>query len=117
MSAESQVANFLSFGALLEGKELKIADPVPISNAYNESYYIGRKLCCQKAIKQEIYSDTEVKEKHVCLVGTEQEFEQFSQMNPNNNVHWLEKDKSGKLVWQQSQGSLETLRRYIDTES
>ena len=29
---------------------------------------------------------------------------------------WLEKVKSGYLVWQQSQGSLETLRRYIDTE-
>ena len=29
----------------------------------------------------------------------------------------LEKDKSGKLLWQKSQGSLETLRKYIDTES
>jgi hypothetical protein len=32
-------------------------------------------------------------------------------------VHWLEKEKSGELLWQQSQGSLESLRRYIDTES
>jgi ATP/maltotriose-dependent transcriptional regulator MalT len=32
-------------------------------------------------------------------------------------VHWLEKDETGKLVWQQSQGSLETLRKYIDTDS
>jgi hypothetical protein len=32
-------------------------------------------------------------------------------------VHWLEKDKSGKLLWQKSQGSLATLRRYIDTDS
>jgi ankyrin repeat protein len=32
-------------------------------------------------------------------------------------VHWLEKDKSGKLIWQQSQGGLETLRSFIDTES
>jgi MoxR-like ATPase len=31
-------------------------------------------------------------------------------------VNWLEKDKSGKLLWQKSKGSLETLRRYIDTE-
>src|SRR5215469_12777295 len=38
-------------------------------------------------------------------------------MNPDSNVHCLYQDKSGKLVWQQSQGSLETLRRYIDTES
>jgi predicted ATP-dependent serine protease len=32
-------------------------------------------------------------------------------------VHWLGKDKSGNLVWQQSQGSLERVRGYIDTES
>jgi predicted ATP-dependent serine protease len=38
-------------------------------------------------------------------------------MNPKRNVHWLEKDKSGKLLWLQSQGSVETLRRYIDTNS
>jgi ATP/maltotriose-dependent transcriptional regulator MalT len=37
-------------------------------------------------------------------------------MYPNSNVHWLEKDQSGKLLWQQSQGSLATLRRYIDTD-
>jgi hypothetical protein len=31
-------------------------------------------------------------------------------------VHWLEKDKSGKLLWQQSKGSLEKMRRFIDSE-
>ena len=117
MSAEFVVPNFLPLGALLEGKKLKIADPVPNSNSYDERYYIGRTLCCQKAIKQKISSDKDVKEKHVFLVSTEQEFKQLCQMNPNSNVHWLEKDKSGKLVWQQSQGSLETLRRYMDTDS
>jgi hypothetical protein len=38
-------------------------------------------------------------------------------MNPKRNARWLEKDKSGKLLWLQSQGSLETLRKYIDTDS
>jgi ATP/maltotriose-dependent transcriptional regulator MalT len=38
-------------------------------------------------------------------------------MNPKRNVHWLEKAKSGQLLWLQSQGSLETLHRYIDTDS
>jgi len=32
-------------------------------------------------------------------------------------MHWIEKDKSGKLLWQQSQGSLETRCRYIEAES
>jgi len=117
MSPESPVAKFLPLGALLEEKELNIADPVPISNGYNESYYTGRTLHHHMAIKQDIYDDKGVKEKHVFLASTEQEFKQFSQLYPNSNIHWLEKDKSGKLFWQQSQGSLETLRRYIDTDS
>jgi len=114
MSVESAVANFLPLGALLEDKELKIADPVPNSNVYDECYYIGRTLRHVKAINQKIFSDKNVRERHVFLVSTEKEFKQLCQMNHNNNVHWLEKDKSGKVVWQQSQGSLETLRRYMD---
>ena len=117
MSAESPAAKFLPLGALLEGKELKIADPVPLPNAFNEGYYIGRNFCHQKDIKQEIYSDEDVKENNVFLASTEQEFHQLCQMNPNSIVHWVERDMSGSFLWQQSQGSLETLRRYIDTES
>jgi hypothetical protein len=116
LSAESPVATFLPLGALLEKKELKIADPVPIANVYNKSYYIGRTLRRLKVIKQDIYSDKDVLEKHVYLASTEQEFKQLCQLYPNSNVHWLEKDKSGNLVWQQSQGSLETVRKYIETK-
>jgi len=32
-------------------------------------------------------------------------------------VLWQQKEKSGKLVWQQSQGTLERVCRYIDIES
>jgi len=117
MSAESPVVKFLPLGGLVEEKELKIADPVPISNGYNESYYVGRTFRHQNVIKQEIFSDKDVKEKRVSLASEEQEFRQLSQLNPKSNVHWLEEDKTGKLVWQRSQGSLETLRRYIDTDS
>jgi len=97
MSAESPVANLLPLGALLEDKEHKIADPVPISNAYNEDYYIGRTLRHQIAIKQDILNDKDVKEKHVFLASTELEFIQLCQQHPNKSVHWI-KDKSGKLV-------------------
>ena len=48
MSAESPAGNLLHFGALLEEKELTIADPVYITCAYNESYYTDRTLCLQK---------------------------------------------------------------------
>ena len=117
MSAESPTAKFLPLGALLEGKELTIADPVPGANGYNISYYIGRTLRHQVIVKQETYSDTDVKDKHVFLASSKQEFKQLCQLYPKSNVHWLEKGKSGNLIWQQSQGSLETLRKYIDTDS
>jgi hypothetical protein len=42
------------------------------------------------------------------------EFKQLCQQNPKKIVHWIEKEKSGKLIWQQSQGSLQALREYID---
>jgi hypothetical protein len=117
VSAEFAVQNVLPLGALLEEKELKTADPVPNSNGYDERYYIGRTLLHQKAIKREIFSDEDVKEKYVFLATSEQEYKQLCQLYPKRIVHWLEKDKSGKLFWQQSQGSLEILRRYIDTDS
>jgi len=117
MSAESPAANFLPFAALLQEKELKIADPVPISNAYNTSYYIGRTVRHQKAIKREIFEDEGVKDSHVYLARSKQVYKQLCQQNQQRNVHLLQQDKSGKLLWQQSQGSLETVRRYIDTDS
>ena len=116
MSAECPVADFLTLAALLEDKELKIADPVPISNGYNKSYYIGRTLRYQVAIKHEIWNDESVRYSHVYLASTEDEYTKLSQLNPKSHVHWLQKEKSGKLLWQQSQGSLTTLRRYIDTD-
>jgi hypothetical protein len=117
MSAGSPAANYLPLGALLEEKQLMIADPVPISNAYKECNYIGRTLLQHRAIKQEILTDKSKRVFHDLIASTEQEFRQLCQHNPQQNVHWLEKDKSGKLLWQQTQGSLETPRKYIDTDS
>jgi hypothetical protein len=117
MSPESPAAKFLTLGALLNEKELKIADPIPISNGYNEEYYIGRTLCHQIATKQEIFNDKDVRNSRVHLASTEQEFQQPCQHNPKSNVHWLHKDKSGELLWQQTKGSFETLRKSIYTES
>ena len=117
MSAECAAANCLPLGALLEEREIKIADPVPICNAQNDGYYIGITFRRKTAIKQDIVWDRCCKKIPDFLVKTEGEFRQVSQNNPKDNVHWLEKDKSGKLLWQKSQGSLATLRRYIDTDS
>jgi len=117
MSIESPAAKFLPLGALREDKKLVIADPVPNSNGYNESYYIGRTLRNQKAIKQDIFNDSGIRDSCVYLASTEEEYTKLCQLHPKSNIHWVEKDKSGKLVWQQSQGTLETVRRHIDTDS
>jgi hypothetical protein len=117
MSAESPAANFLPLGALLEEKELMIADPVPTSNGYNQIYYIGRTLRHEKAIKQDILDDTDVRYSRVLLASTEEEYTKLCKLHPKSSVHWVEVENSGKLVWQQSQGNLETLRRYNDTDS
>jgi len=117
MSAESAAANCLPLGDILEERDIKIADPVPICNAQNGGYYIGITFRRKTAIKQDIVWDRCCKKIPDFLVRTEGEFRQVSENNPKDNVHWLEKDKSGKLLWQKSQGSLATLRRYIDTDS
>jgi len=97
MSLETPVAIFLP---LLEEKELIIANPVPIANVHNEIYDIDRTLLHHIAIKVGISSDKNVTEKHVFLANTEQQFKQLCQLYLKSNVHWLEKDKSGNLVWQ-----------------
>jgi len=117
MSTESPAAKFLPLVALREEKKLMIADPVPNSNDYNESYYIRRTLRYQKAIKPKIFNDKDLRDSDVYLAITEEEYTKLCQLHPKSNIHWVEKDKLGKLVWQQSQGSLESLRRYIDTDS
>jgi hypothetical protein len=74
MSVESPVAGLLPLGALLKEKELTIADPVPISNGYNESYYIGRTFRYQKTIKQDIFNDNDVRDSLVYLANTKEEY-------------------------------------------
>ena len=117
ISVEYPVASFLPLGVLLEEKELKIADPVPTASVYNKKNYIGRTLRHHIAIKVDIFSDKNVKEKQVFLASTEIEYKELCQLHPARDVHWLENDKSRKIIWRHSQGSLEILRRYIDTDS
>jgi hypothetical protein len=84
MSAESPVATLLPLGALLEGKQLNIADPVPISNTYNDGYYIGRTLLHHRAIKQAIPTSKRKNKVSNLIASTEQEFKQLCQQNPKS---------------------------------
>jgi len=98
MSTESATAKFLFLGALRKEKKFMIADSVPSSNGYNESYYIGRTLRQQKAIKQGIFNNSNVRDSRVYLASTEEEYTKLCQEHPNSNIHWVEKDKLGKYL-------------------
>jgi hypothetical protein len=115
--ADSPLVKLLPLDALLEGKKLKIGDPVLISDTYNECYFIGRTFRHQIAMKEDIFSDERKITFPDLVANTEGEFKQLSELIRKNNVHWVETDKSGNIFWQQSQGRLETLRKYIDTDS
>ena len=116
-SAES-IADSFPLADLLQEKELKIGeDPVLSSvSGYNEKCYIDRTFNHNIVIRQDISSDKRDGKFADLLASTEQEFKQLCEQNPTSNVHWLVKDKSRELVWQQSQGDLKALRKYIDAQ-
>jgi hypothetical protein len=110
MSAGFPTVNFTPFGTLLEEKELTISDSVFITSAYNEISYFDRTLCLQKYIQEDNFFGKTVKGFLDLKAPTEQEFKQFCQLNPNSNTHWLEKDKSGKILLTAVAIKIRTLR-------
>jgi energy-coupling factor transporter ATP-binding protein EcfA2 len=115
-SAESITDSF-PLAELLQEKELNIGENrVPSScSGYNKKYYIDRTFNHNIIIRQDISTDRRQYKFFDLLASTELEFKQLCQQNPKENVHWLQKEKSGELIWQQSQGSLKKLREYIDS--
>jgi len=53
MSAGSKAANFSTVCALQEGKEITVADRVPIAHAHNEIYLQNTLL--QKCINEDVF--------------------------------------------------------------
>jgi len=51
------------------------------------------------------------------VATNEQEFRKCCQDNTEKNAHWLLEEKSGRLIWQESQGSLSALHEYTDTQN
>jgi hypothetical protein len=94
------VTSFLHLTELLKKKHLKIGEGLVSNcncNYYDERYYIDRIFTHQAIIKHDILNA--VKEFIDLLASSEQELKQLCKLNPKCNVHWLEKDKSGKLLW------------------
>jgi hypothetical protein len=119
LSPNSQVTKFLPLAALLEKKHLVIGEGSVSNyscNFYDKRYYIDRTFTHKVTIKHDMLNDNRKRRFPDLLASSEQEFEKLCQMNPKSKVHWVEEDKSGKPLWKQSQGSMETLRKYIDTE-
>jgi len=116
-SAESMRDLFPLF-RLLHEKVIRIGEETVLSacSGYNENYYIDRTFKHNIVIRQDIINDKKAGKFSDLLARTEQEFQQFCQQNPTSNVHWLVEDKSGELVWQQSKGNLNAIRKYIDAQ-
>jgi len=114
-SAES-LTNSFPLVDLLQETELRIGEEtVPSAGSgYNEKYYIDRTFNHNIVIREDILSEKKAGKFADLLASTEQEFKELSQENQKKNVHWLAEDKSGELLWQQSQGNLQALRKYID---
>nr|XP_042906171.1 uncharacterized protein LOC107456566 isoform X3 [Parasteatoda tepidariorum] len=90
---------------LIIGENVHIGENFP---SYNNSYYISRNFS-QVEIKQAIQRSKSFGDK-VCF--SREEFENFSSLFPEENIHWLER-KSTTLVWQKTRGSILSLYEYI----
>jgi len=114
ISAESMTDSF-PLADLLREKERRIGEELAPSacSGYNEKYYIDRTFNHNIVIRQDILSEKRDGKFADLLASTEQEFRELCQQNPMKNVHLLEKKKSGEIIWQQSQGNLKMLRKYI----
>jgi hypothetical protein len=115
ISAESPVAKFLPLADLLRERTLDIGRPLLTSadDGCIEDCYIPRTFNHQVAIKEGIFE-----KKFSDLVATnEKEFITYCQDHPERNVHWLLKEESGRLIWQQSRGNLSALHEYIDNRN
>jgi ankyrin repeat protein len=106
----SEVADLVLPDLLEEERPIEIGKPLSISDCY----YIDRTFNHQIAIKKNIEADQAEQRFSDLLAYSEQEFKQLCQQNPTENIHWLQCESSGQFSWQQSQGSLEKLREYID---
>jgi len=116
-SAESMTDSF-TLTDLLQVTELRIGEEPapPAGSGYNEKYYIDRTFSNSIVIRHDISTDKHEGKFSDLFASTEQEFKQLCQNNPTRNVHWLVKEKSGDLIWKQSQGDLKILRKYIDAQ-
>jgi ankyrin repeat protein len=112
----SSVTDSFPLTDLLHEEKITIGEEPALSTCcgYNGKYYVDRTFNHNIVIRQDISSDERQGKFADLVASTEQEFRQLCQQNPTSNVHWLENDKSGELIWQQSQGNLKTLRKYVD---
>ena len=115
ISVESQVTKFLPLADLLVKRTQETGRPLLSSTTDGciENYYIPRTVNQQVTIKKDIF---EQKFSDHLLETTKKIFRKCCEVNSERNVHCLLEDKSGRLICQESQGSLRVLRQYIDTQ-
>ena len=56
----------------------------------------------RKNIKEVIFNYIDVRNYHMHLARSEEAYTDLCQLYPKSNIHWVEKDKTKKLLLQQS---------------
>jgi len=116
ITSASSMTDSFPLADMLHEKEIRIGEELVPSACigYNEKYYVERTFNNNVVIRLDILKDKEEGKFADLLAITEHQFKQLCQQNPTSNVHWLVEKESGELVWQQSQGNLKALRKYVD---
>ncbi|GJQ79874.1 hypothetical protein Trydic_g18322 [Trypoxylus dichotomus] len=115
--AETFVINLVPLEMLIEDREIIICQPLPTSYGFHESFYITRTFNSQLIIKDTIIADIMKGTTSWRIAYTKTEFQMLCEKYPLSSVHWISKEETGQLIWQQSRGDINELRAYIDSKN
>ncbi|GJQ79875.1 hypothetical protein Trydic_g18323 [Trypoxylus dichotomus] len=98
---------------LIEKQKIKIGESLPTSFSFDKSCYIPRTFISPLLIEDRILTDKMQDIFPDQLAYSKMEFHKLCREYPNSIIHWLSKETSGELIWQQSRGSTINLNQYI----
>ncbi|KRT86609.1 Ankyrin repeat-containing protein [Oryctes borbonicus] len=113
--AEVSVINLIPLEMLIDDKEIKIGEPLPISYGFNETLYIKRTFNSQLVMKDTIIDDVSKGKISCRLAYTKIKFQKLCETYPLSSIHWISKEDTGQLIWHKSHSDIKELAKYIDT--
>lgn len=112
----NKVLDSETLGKLIKNKEIVISTQLFSSLDFDENSYVSRGFD-EIEISKDIFNEKEKTFTDQIVVQQENGVEEKFFRNENNkSCHWL-KEKSGKFIWQKSQGSLKSLQNFRKAKS